>query len=501
MKVAALVYPHQLFEEHPAVARGATAYVVEDPLYFSRYKFHKQKLVLHRASMRAYADALRAEGCDVRYVEHAQAAATPLSQLLKADGVTEVRVADVVDDWLGKKIAREARHAGAALVWLPTPQFLTSDEDARAYRRTRKSLLHHAFYTWQRKRLGVLVDSGKPRGGRWSYDAENRQALPKGVALPKDYAAPRNAYVEEAIAYVEKNFGGHYGRSDAFAYAVTREDARACLQTFLRDRLDLFGAYEDAVSARGHVLFHSALSPYLNNGLLTPREVLDAALRYGERHATPIASLEGFVRQLIGWREFVRVVYVCDGARMRRQNALGANRILTGAWWDGTTGLLPVDESIKLLERYAYTHHIVRLMILGNVMTLLGVHPDEGYRWFMEWYIDAYDWVMVPNVYGMALFADGGSMVTKPYVSSSRYVLKMSDYPKGDWCGKWDALYWTFVRDHAELLSRNVRASFAVSLLARLAEGKRREHFRVADETREAITGLGERPPRNRIEG
>lgn len=487
MKVAALVYPHQLFGEHPAAARGAAIYVIEDPLYFSQYRFHKQKLVLHRASMRAYADELRAEGYDVRYVEHELAVATPLSQLLKADGVTEVRVAEVVDDWLGKKIIREARLAGAALVWLPTPQFLTSDEDARAYRRTRKSLLHHAFYTWQRRRLGVLMDSGKPRGGRWSYDAENRQALPEDIALPKYYVAPRNAYVEEAIGYVEKNFGGHYGRSDAFAYAVTREDARACLRAFLRDRLELFGAYEDAVSARGHVLFHSALSPYLNNGLLTPREVLDAVLRHGEGHGTPIASLEGFVRQLVGWREFVRVVYVCDGARMRRQNALGANRILTGAWWNGTTGLLPVDESIKLLEEHAYTHHIVRLMILGNAMTLLGVHPDEGYRWFMEWYIDAYDWVMVPNVYGMALFADGGGMITKPYVSSSRYILKMSDYPKGDWCGKWDALYWAFVRDHAELLSRNVRASFAVSMLARLPEEKRLGYVRLADQVRRAI--------------
>jgi deoxyribodipyrimidine photolyase-related protein len=499
VKVAALIYPHQLFEEHPAIARGVTAYVIEEPLYFSQYRFHKQKLVLHRASMRAYADELRAEGYDVRYVEHALAVATPLHALLKADGVTEAHVADVVDDWLGKKIEREARFAGVALAWRPTPQFLLSDEEARAYRSGKKNLLHHAFYTWQRKRLSVLMDGGKPRGGRWSYDAENRQPLPKDAFLPKDYAAPRNAYVEEAIGYVEKNFGDHYGRSDTFAYAVTREGARACLRSFLRDRLALFGAYEDAVSVRGHALFHSVLSPYLNNGLLTPREVLDAALAHGERHATPIASLEGFVRQLIGWREFVRVVYVCDGARMRRQNALGANRILTGAWWDGTTGLLPVDESIKLLERHAYTHHIVRLMIVGNVMTLLGVHPDEGYRWFMEWYIDAYDWVMVPNVYGMALFADGGGMVTKPYVSSSRYILKMSDYPKGDWCGKWDALYWAFVRDHAELLSRNVRASFAVSMLARLAEGKRREHFRAANETREAITCPGEQSPRYRM--
>ncbi len=488
MKAAVLVYPHQLFAEHPAIIPGRTVYVIEDPLYFSQYKFHTQKIVLHRASMQAYAARLREEGNEVRYLEHADVLASSLPIILGNEGIGEIHVADVVDDWLGKKIGKEAAALGVPLVWHETPQFLLSDEEARTNWGSKKKHLHHTFYAWQRTRLDVLMDEGKPAGGKWSYDAENRKRIPKDVAIPGPYAQPSNAHVEEAIAYADTHFSDHYGTAETFAYAVTHEDARACLKAFLRERLASFGAYEDAITERGHALFHSVLSPYLNNGLLTPKEVLEATLAYARTNQVPIASLEGFVRQLIGWREFIRMMYVGNGAGMRNQNALKATRSLTEAWWDGTTGMPPIDESIRLLKEHAYTHHIVRLMIIGNSMTLLGVKPDEAYRWFMEWYIDAYDWVMVPNVYGMALFADGGSMVTKPYVSSSRYLLAMSDYPKGPWCAQWDALYWAFVHAHAAMLARNVRSSLAVSLFKRFAKEKQEGYLKEAKTVYSALT-------------
>lgn len=462
MKEAALVFPHQLFTDHPALASGRAVYLIEHPLYFSQYAFHKQKLVLHRASMKAYVDYLTGKGYDVQYVEHASFKETSLKDLLAADGIEAVHAADVVDDWLEKDVVR----TGIPVTWHETPQFLTSSEDCARYWGSKKRHLQHAFYVWQRTRHGLLVEGGKPRGGRWSFDQENRKRLPKDMALPQPYALPRSPYVDEAITYVEEHFSGHYGNTESFSYAVTHADARRCLEAFLTERFANFGAYEDAIAERHHTLFHSVLSPYLNNGLLTPREVLDAALAHADAHAVPLASLEGFVRQLVGWREFVRMVYVCDGARMRGKNALAATRSLTPSWWRGDTGVVPLDQAIATLKEHAYTHHIVRLMVLGNLMTLLGVRPEECYRWFMEWYIDAYDWVMVPNVYGMALFADGGTMVTKPYVSSSRYLCSMGDYQKGSWTLAWDALYWAFVERHGELLSKNVRAAFSVRLWA-----------------------------------
>ena len=207
-----------------------------------------------------------------------------------------------------------------------------------------------------------------------------------------------------------------------------------------------------------------------------PQEVLDAVLSYAQTHSVPLSSVEGFVRQLIGWREFVRMVYVCDGARMRVQNTLHASRPLPESWWQGTTGIIPIDHLIATLKEYAYTHHIPRLMVAGNLMTLLGINPHACYRWFMEWYIDAYDWVMVPNVYGMGLYADGGTMTTKPYVSSSRYLRTMSDYPSGPWHEWWDALYWVFVDTHREVFSANHRASFAVSMFDRFTDEKKRQY-------------------------
>ena len=224
-------------------------------------------------------------------------------------------------------------------------------------------------------------------------------------------------------------------------------------------------------------LFHSLLSPLMNIGLLDPRDVVDRALAYADEHDVPIASVEGFVRQVIGWREYMRATYLIFGRRMRTQNALELTRSIPSSWWDGTTGLGPVDTVIGRIEQTAYAHHIERLMVLGNAMLLLRFDPDEVYAWFMTMFVDAYDWVMVPNVYAMSQFAAGDLITTKPYVSASAYLRRMSDFEQGDWCEAWDALYWQFVDDFRDVYLDNRRSSMMVRQLDKLAD-ERRERLR-----------------------
>ncbi|MFM7148340.1 MAG: cryptochrome/photolyase family protein, partial [Gemmataceae bacterium] len=247
---------------------------------------------------------------------------------------------------------------------------------------------------------------------------------------------------------------------------------------FVDNRLASFGNYEDSIHSSEDVLFHSMLTPLLNVGLLSPSEVIEAVL--ARKSSVPLNSLEGFIRQVIGWREFVRLVYITCGGQQRTRNYWGLKLPMPGACYDGTTGILPVDTVIQRVLRLGYCHHIERLMILGNFFLLCDIHPDAVYRWFMELFIDAYDWVMVPNVYGMSQHADGGLMTTKPYISGSSYVLKMSNFAKGDWCAVWDALYWRFIDRHSAFFAGNPRMAVMVKMKEKLG-GRLQEHHRRAE--------------------
>jgi deoxyribodipyrimidine photolyase-related protein len=272
-----------------------------------------------------------------------------------------------------------------------------------------------------------------------------------------------NVYIKEARRYIQEHCTTPYGQGDEYYYATTREEAKQVLRTFLEQRFALFGPYEDAIQQEGHILFHSMISPYINNGLLTPEYVVTTTLLYAEEHTIEIASLEGFIRQVIGWREFIRGVYVVAGVKQRKRNFFGYTKKLPASFWNGTTGILPIDTTIKKVEKTAYLHHIERLMVMGNYMLLNEYSPDEMYRWFMELFIDAYDWVMVPNVYGMVSYSDGGMMTTKPYISGANYILKMSDYKKGEWGDMWTKLYWDFVTKHQELFINNPRMRMLIT--------------------------------------
>ncbi|MFO0806115.1 MAG: cryptochrome/photolyase family protein [Gemmataceae bacterium] len=477
MPTAALIYPHQLFHPQPAAAEADAVFLVEDPLFFRQYAFHRQKLLLHRAAMKRYA---RDHQPTARYVEAAELTDTgDIVRLVAAAKCRAVRVVDPSDDWLGSRLRTACEVAGVTLTILPDPHFLTPDAEIDAFVDGRKKLFFTDFYIRQRKRQGVLLTpDGKPRGGKWSFDTDNRKKLPASVRPPAPTPPPEDAFVREARCYVRTCFPDAPGCDEPFHYPTSSSAARAWLAEFLEHRFADFGSYEDAISARERVLFHSVLTPAMNIGLLSPQEVVDAALRFESR--VPLNSLEGFIRQVIGWREFVRLVYRTRGWRQRTRNYWNHTRPVPAAFYTGTTGIAPVDHVIRAVLDTAYCHHIERLMILGNFMLLCDLSPDAVYQWFMELFIDAYDWVMVPNVYGMSQFADGGGMTTKPYISGSSYVRKMSDFPKGDWCGVWDALYWRFIDRHADFFAANPRTAVMVKMRDKLGR-KMAEHHRAAD--------------------
>lgn len=480
----ALVFPHQLFRAHPAVEPGRPVLLVEEDLFFTQYRFHKQKLVFHRAGMKAFTSSLIRGGADVRYIEAGEHGSDvrQLIPLLRRDGIGEIHVADVVDDWLDRRIRRTCRQEGIRLVVHPTPAFLTNSEEAQSLLGPKERHSQTHFYLRQRKRLHLLLDAdGRPTGGRWTLDVENRRRYPAGLTPPAPTLPAANEQYHEAVRYVESRFGSNPGITGGIPgdtdmlYPVTHDDAEVWLEEFVHRRLQDFGPFEDAMVVDQPLLHHSLLSPLLNTGLLTPARVLERVRTRLSRGDVPLNSAEGFLRQLVGWREFVRAVYERSGRVQRTMNRWGFTRRLPAAFWDGETGVLPVDTVIGRVRRTGYAHHIERLMVLGNFMLLCEIDPDDVYRWFMEMFIDAYDWVMVPNVYGMSQFADGGVMSTKPYISGSNYLLKMGNFPRGSWQETWDALFWRFVHVHREVFTANPRSGMMVRTFDRMAAGRRRD--------------------------
>ena len=264
-------------------------------------------------------------------------------------------------------------------------------------------------------------------------------------------------------------------------YPITHQEAAEWLEQFLLFRFHEFGAYEDAIVREHSILHHSVLSPMINVGLILPGKVLEKSLEYAEKEDIPINSTEGFIRQIMGWREFIRGMYMVKGSYSRTRNFWNFNRKIPDSFYEGSTGIDPVDSTIRKVLKTGYCHHIERLMVLGNFMLLCEFDPDEVYRWFMELFIDAYDWVMVPNIYGMSQFADGGTFATKPYIGGSNYIRKMSDYTQGPWEATWDGLFWQFIDNHQDFFASNPRTSMLVHAYQRMAPEKRKEHNARAD--------------------
>ena len=499
---ACLIFPHQLFAEHPGLVDADTrAVLVQEPLFFGDpaypAKFHKLKLVLHRSTMAVYATRLRRAGHEVEEVGY-EADATLLHRTvarLAGEGVTCIRVAYAHDFILEKRLARACSDAGVDLEVLDTPMFLNTPQLNREYGDGRKRWFMADFYKFQRRRLNILIEpDGTPTGGKWSFDHENRKPVPKAKRADVPQIWPRNATPHEQAArdWVATHFADNYGSMDTLWFPVDHEGAADWLATFLEQRFHLFGDYEDAILKGESWLWHGVLTPMLNIGLLTPRQVVSETLAFAADHDVPLNALEGFIRQIIGWREFMHATYCELGVAMRTTNHWNHTRPIPEGFWDGTTGIAPIDDTIDRVNETAYAHHIERLMVMGGFFFLNEFDPDDVYRWFMEMFIDAYDWVMVPNAYAMSQNATGGegraSITTKPYFSGSAYVKKMSDWTgaakenegDADWAGTWDALYWTWIAKHADELERNPRWSMMVATARKMDAEKLARHRKVA---------------------
>ncbi len=446
-------------------------YLIEEDRYFTDFKYHKLKLAYHRATMKSYYDYLLSEKINVKYIDLSNVEET-YKELNKSK--KNINIYDLADKVLEKKLKKIISNINI----IKSLNFLV-DEDLIKKNLNQfyngKKYNHQNFYKWQRTRLNILINSdGTPTGGKWSYDSENREKLPKNVKIPPIIKLDSNKYIEEAKKYVHKHFSSNYGSLDYFIYPINHDDSKRWFLNFLKNKFEKFGIYEDAESERDPFLFHSVLTPMMNIGLLTDNEVLIMTMKY--QNKVPLSSFEGFIRQIIGWRNYVYTLYLLEGEKMTRSNFLNhTNKLKKEIMWNGTTNILPIDNIIKKIVNYSYSHHIERLMYLGNYMLLCMIDPKDVYEIFMEWTIDAYEWVMIPNVYGMTQFADGGLMMTRPYLSSSNYILKMSDYKKGSWCNDYDALYYNFINTHEKYLASNYATARQVAFWKKKDENTKKK--------------------------
>ncbi|NRD24128.1 cryptochrome/photolyase family protein [Winogradskyella litoriviva] len=489
MKAAILIFPHQLFKNTPILKVDADIYLVEEFLFFNQYKFHKQKIAFHRASMKAYGNYLESQDKTVNYIE----ATTKLADVrqlipnLIEDGMEKLHVIDPTDNWLQKHINSVSK--SIEIEWYENPLFINTKEELSSFfKPTKKKFFQTSFYKQQRKERDILMVNKEPEGGKLTYDSDNRKKYPKDKTPPPIHFPDKTDYHKEAEAYVNANFSAHYGElNDFVVYPIDFKSSEEWLNQFFEQRFHEFGPYEDAIVKEAHFLNHSILSPLINVGLLNPMDVIEKAIDDAKSNDVPLNSLEGFVRQILGWREFIRGVYEVKGTEERTKNFWNFNKKIPASFYEGTTGIQPIDDVIKKVLKTGYAHHIERLMLLGNFMVLCEFHPDEVYQWFMELFIDAYDWVMVPNVYGMSLFADGGLMSTKPYISSSNYIMKMSNYAKGDWQDTWDGLFWTFMDKHRDFFAGNPRLGMLLGNLDKMKKETLENHFNNAEQFLEQL--------------
>ena len=481
-----LLFPIQLFSDLTLLSKSKLIYLIEEPRYFDDFGFHKLKLAYHRASMKKYYDMLKKKKLNVKYID-CEKVNNNLYKTIKSENklinifyLGDFPLQNKLENIFGKKLV-----INETLNFLiKTNEFV--DIKKLIYKNTRYS--HDEFYKYQRKKLSILIDkNNKPTGGKWSYDSENRLPLPANIKVPETVSKVKSdKYIKEAIKYVNKNWSKNYGSLDNFIYPIDSKASKLWLNKFLEERLSKFGAYEDAVSEAEPFVFHSVLSPMMNIGLLTDDEVVTLSYEYylDNKKSIPIESFEGFIRQVIGWRNYVYTLYNLEGEKMKTSNQLKHNNKLNDKFWTGETDMIPIDSIINKIVKYSYAHHIERLMYLGNFLLLCLVDPDEVYRIFMEWTIDAYDWVMVPNVYGMSQFATP-IMMTRPYFSSSNYINKMSTFKvkKNDnWSETWDVLYYNFIFKHRNLLKSNYAVARQVKHWDNKSESEQNEIKKKANE-------------------
>jgi deoxyribodipyrimidine photolyase-related protein len=450
-------------------------------------RHHKQKIVLVLSAMRHFAAELGARGVRVEYVtlDDPDNTHSLRGEMLRAaQRMAPSRIVVVEPgEW---RLAEDMRYwheaAGIEVEIRDDLRFLCRRRDFFAWARGRGQLRMEFFYRDMRRRTGLLMDGDAPVGGKWNYDPENRKALPRGAVVPEAPRFSPDAVTREVMVLVAREFGEHFGDLEAFAWPVTAAEARAALAGFIDARLPRFGDWQDAMKTGEFALFHALISTSLNIGLLEPREVCQAAADAFAAGGVPLNAAEGFIRQVLGWREFIRGIYWLHMPGYGTRNTLGADRKLPWFYWSGETEMNCIHQVVVDTRRHAYAHHIQRLMITGNFALLAGIDPDEVDEWYMVVYADAYQWVEMPNTRGMALFADGGVVGSKPYAASGAYINRMSDYCRGcvydvkDAVGEracpFNYLYWDFMARHRDKLAANARMAMPLRTLERMDAGR-----------------------------
>ncbi|MGB5519009.1 MAG: cryptochrome/photolyase family protein [Gammaproteobacteria bacterium] len=464
---------------------------------------HKQKLVLVLSAMRHFAQALRDEGINVDYVEldasdNSGTLTGELELALLRHNVERIAVTEPGEWRVWQMMQNWIERLDTPLEVLADDRFLCSRDEFTQWASGRKSLRMEYFYRDMRRKTGWLMADDKPEGGQWNYDADNRRALPAGLTIPASPGFETDQTTLEVMALVAKHFNHHFGELESFSWGTTRQQALSALYYFIDDCLPRFGDYQDAMKTGEDYLFHSVLSPYVNIGLLNPREVCEAALTAYRQGTAPLNAVEGFIRQILGWREYMRGIYWLNMPAYAETNFLHANRPLPAFYWTGDTDMNCLHEVIDATRRNAYAHHIQRLMVTGNFALLTGINPSQVEAWYLSVYADAFEWVELPNTHGMALYADGGLLGSKPYAASGAYIDRMSDYcrtcaykPKiklGPTACPFNYLYWHFMITNETRLKSNPRMAMPYRTLARMNQEKRREIVQQASDFLEQLT-------------
>jgi deoxyribodipyrimidine photolyase-related protein len=442
--------------------------------------------------MKFYYDYLNDFGCNTEYIDSFSKESNIKLLIKKINnlGYKIIEIYDPVDYLLCKRLKSTCTELKIKLVIHESKLFINTSEELKDFfKESKKKFFQTSFYKSERKKRNILIDyKGKPLGGEWTYDILNRKKFPKNEIPPKIVNPARNKYVIDSEKYVTKYFNENYGSLGQFNYPTTIKESENWFRNFLKERFNKFGDYEDAIVRDNLTLNHSILSPLMNVGFISPKKVITESIEYAEKNEIPINSSEGFIRQIMGWREFIRGIYCAKGTYERTNNYWGFKRKIPPSFYSGNTGIEPIDISIKKVLKTGYLHHIERLMVLGNFMLLCEFDPDEVYKWFMELFIDSYDWVMVPNIYGMSQFADGGLMSTKPYISSSNYIYKMSDYKKNEWDKIWDGLFWRFMDKQRDFFIKNPRLRMLINTFDKMDPIKKENHLINGEKFLKSIT-------------
>ena len=491
MSSIGLIFPDQLSKDNMVLKKASTEDLIIffEPLEsFYEINHHKHKLVFLISAFRHFINIINHKNS-----LHEKISKNPESSLInyldslhKDNAFKNLMVSKPSDFKTLKDLMYFCQSHEVKLEVFDDKKFISTTDDYEAWSEGKKTTIQEYYYRWLRKKFNILMnDKGKPIGDKWNFDKDNR----KGVSQLKDEIPKRNkiktdSLIVEVMIEVEEIFQSSPGNLENFNWVVTHDDAWSLFIEFLDVFLPNYGTFQDAINKDDPFMYHSLLSPYLNSGLLNPLECVKAAEETykSSNGAIPINSVEGFIRQILGWREFIMGVYWNNMPQYKGFNFWSHSRGLSDSWYDGSTGIPPLDTAIIESNDYGYTHHINRLMIISNLMNLSGIHPDLIYKWFMEMYIDSADWVMVTNVYGMGTFADGGIFSTKPYICGSSYMLRMSNHKKGEWCDVVDGLYWRFIENNLNFFKSNPRLSLMVNALSKLDQQRKKLIFTKAEE-------------------